>query len=69
VSNVPDDWGSWYRKCECCGYRAHGSEGYICDCSLGVCNRSGCPYAPSQSCDDVSEDSDEADEAHDGDGE
>lgn len=28
---LPDDWGSYYRKCELCGGRWHASEGG-CDC-------------------------------------
>jgi hypothetical protein len=31
MSNVPDDWGCYYRWCERCGERYHLSEGG-CDC-------------------------------------
>ena len=30
--NVPDDWGSYYRRCDLCGRRYHASEGG-CDCT------------------------------------
>ena len=29
--NVPEDWGSYYRKCSNCGSTYHASEGG-CDC-------------------------------------
>jgi len=40
--NVPDDWGSYYYNCDCCGSRYHASEGGCgcmddleCQCGLG----------------------------------
>ena len=32
MSNLPDDWGAYYRTCTDCGYRAHASDGYDCKC-------------------------------------
>lgn len=32
MSNVPDDWHCYYRKCGICGGRWHASEGG-CDCT------------------------------------
>jgi len=32
MSNVPDDWASYYKTCPSCGYRTHPSEGYDCKC-------------------------------------
>jgi len=32
ASNVPDDWGSYYRTCGICNRRYHASEGG-CDCT------------------------------------
>jgi len=34
--NVPDDWGTYYRKCEVCGGRYHESGSDVCDCVFCV---------------------------------
>lgn len=36
--NVPDDWDSYWRKCDYCGRRYHLSEGG-CDCEGDVEDR------------------------------
>ena len=39
--NVPDDWGSYYYKCEYCGSRYHASEGG-CGCLEDAGQCAGC---------------------------
>jgi hypothetical protein len=42
--NVPDDWGSYYRRCDRCGSKYHASEGGcgcmddVGECQCGQCN-------------------------------
>ena len=45
MSNVPDDWGCYYRNCSLCGGRWHASEGGCgctddleCQCGSGYWN-------------------------------
>lgn len=40
MSNVPDDWGIYYQRCAKCGYNAHASENYACECI--PCEADGC---------------------------
>lgn len=38
---TPDDWGSYWRRCEYCGRQYHLSDGY-CDCLEEItCNECG----------------------------
>lgn len=32
MSNVPDDWNAYWRRCDICGRKWHASEGG-CDCT------------------------------------
>lgn len=35
MSNVPDDWNSYWNRCEICGQKWHASEGG-CSCTDGL---------------------------------
>jgi len=46
MSNLPDDWGRFYRVCDACGKRYHLSGAESCDCEH--CSECGEMYPPDE---------------------